>query len=120
MDQRNDYLLRLIKKLVEMLAKAILGKESVDQTMLDQILAEGCGFDLEPLQQFPHLIKQMILLTGESDENKKALAIISLFLKDKQQYEAICREILETMRWNLLHQETQNLLRQVFNQRENS
>jgi hypothetical protein len=114
MELRGDYLLNFIRMLVEILRQRILKKNAVDTAIVDQIFQEGCGFNPDQFRQFPQIMKQMINLAAVNDENKKALAIVCLFLKNQDFYKQLCNELLVTLHWNLLHEETQNLLEEIF------
>ena len=113
MDMRNDFIMRAILMLIEMIRK-MLGKGEMQKEVLEQALSDVCGFDVEKLSSLPALLKQMIELSSQSDENKKALAVTCLHLKDKNKFESVCQDLLRSMRWNLLYEESKTLLRDTF------
>lgn len=114
MDIRNDFILRAILMFVEMIRK-MLGKESIEKDVLEQALNEACGIDLEKFNLSPAFIKQMVELSSSNDENKKALATACLYLKDQDRFGNVCKDLISSMKWTLLHSETKNLLIEIFN-----
>ena len=81
MDMRNDFIMRAILMLIEMIRK-MLGKGEMQKEVLEQALSDVCGFDVEKLSSLPALLKQMIELSSQSDENKKALAVTCLHISE--------------------------------------
>ena len=112
MNIRNDYILRVIAMLIEMIRKMI-SSGSVDTASINQILNDAIGIDVEGFKN-PELIKHMIELSSANDENKKAMAIVCLYIKDKERFGQICSELLENMKWNLLYKESVDLLETTF------
>ena len=112
MDIRNDYILRVIAMFIEMIRK-MLSSGAVDTAFLDQMLDESIGIDVEGFKN-PELIKHMIELSSANDENKKVMAIVCLYMKNKERFGQICSELLKNMKWNLLYKESVELLETTF------
>ena len=112
MDIRNDYILRVIAMFIEMIRK-MLSSGAVDTAFLDQMLDESIGIDVEGFKN-PELIKHMIELSSANDENKKVMAIVCLYMKNKERFGQICSEPLKNMKWNLLYKESVELLETTF------
>lgn len=111
MSIRQDYILRQIEKMVQLVAALAFKKtDSKLEIIVDQALAELTGLDASLFSDPNNARFLDSLLSLLSDDNQKALTKRLLELKDQKVYGPICHSLMAQIDRHRLHAKVKELL----------
>ena len=115
MSFRQDYILRQIEKMVQMIAALISNRKTqqfAQQTDVDAALSELTGFNKETFVDRPTPEQLALVFSLLHDDNMKAMASVLLMHKDKDYYRPFCEGLLSKIDRTKLHKSVIELLSQ--------
>lgn len=101
-------------RMIQLLIRSLVSKEKqelIDENKIDDAIESLSGVKLNA-DTNPEFLKQMIVLSSRSNEEKKAIAILCLHLKNHEgQFTKIIDELYQSLRWGEISKETENILK---------
>ncbi len=115
MNEQNDYILKMIEQVANMLRRLLNKKTKQDIVEVDQLLSEITGIDLETINNPNALQVLPTMINLLSDENAKVLACILLAQKDYALYKSTIDSILSKINLEIIEPKVKESMEVCFN-----